>query len=248
MCGAALACDARVLCTCACCGRACVCVCCARAAGVRCVLYSVVRPVCAAGRRRLGWQGCAAGCGVLWVVARLPDGVLRPLSPPDRVVGDPGRGHADCAACEAVCARPARMFPCGEGRAYVFTLRARAGAGGGVVSPRSDVGWSSAWRGRARKEALPRHRVAAKEKEFLTKRAPTRISHSIRPVSPWQHMSSWPHAWLRSTPSLFSSFFSAVVDVFIGVSESTVGFILASGTFWLSGLAIWQYDRGPLSH
>ena len=38
----------------------------------------------------------------------------------------------------------ARMFPCGEGRAYVFTLRARAGAGGGVVSPRSDVGWSSA--------------------------------------------------------------------------------------------------------
>ena len=43
-----------------------------------------------------------------------------------------------------LCARPARMFPCGEGRAYVFTLRARAGAGGGVVSPRSDAGWSSA--------------------------------------------------------------------------------------------------------
>ena len=54
-----------------------------------------------------------------------------------------------------LCARLARMFPCGEGRAYVFTLRARAGAGGGVVSPRSDVGWSSAWRGRARREALP---------------------------------------------------------------------------------------------
>ena len=43
-------------------------------------------------------------------------------------------------------ARLARMFPCGEGRAYVFTLRARAGAEGGAVSPRSGVGWSSAWR------------------------------------------------------------------------------------------------------
>ena len=63
-----------------------------------------------------------------------------------------------------LCARPARMFPCGEGRAYVFTLRAWAGAGGGVVSPRSDVGWSSARRGRARRGPC-RHRVAAKEKE-----------------------------------------------------------------------------------
>ena len=111
-------------------------------------------PVCAALRRRLGWQGCAVGCGVLRVVARLPDGVRRPRSPPDRVVGGPGREHAVGAACEAA-ARLARMFPCGEGRAYVFTLRARAGAEGGAVSPRSDVGWSSAWRGRARREALP---------------------------------------------------------------------------------------------
>ena len=111
-------------------------------------------PVCAAGRRSFGWQGCAVGCGALRVVARLPDGVRRPRSPPDRVVGGPGREHAVGAACEAA-ARLARMFPCGEGRAYVFTLRARAGAGGGVVSPRSDVGWSSAWRGRARREALP---------------------------------------------------------------------------------------------
>ena len=47
------------------------------------------------------------------------------------------------AACGA-SARLARMFPCDEGRAYVFTLRARAGAEGGAVSPRSDVGWSSA--------------------------------------------------------------------------------------------------------
>ena len=30
-----------------------------------------------------------------------------------------------------LCARPARMFPCDEERAYVFTLRARAGAEGG---------------------------------------------------------------------------------------------------------------------
>ena len=100
-------------------------------------------PVCAALRRRLGWQGCAVGCGALRVVARLPDGVRRPRSPPDRVVGGPGREHAVGAACEAA-ARLARMFPCGEGRAYVFTLRARAGAEGGAVSPRSDARWSSA--------------------------------------------------------------------------------------------------------
>ena len=43
------------------------------------------------------------GCGVLWVVARLPDGVRRPLSPPDRVVGGPGRERADSAACEGCC-------------------------------------------------------------------------------------------------------------------------------------------------
>ena len=104
LCGAALACDARVLCACACWMRVRVCVCCARAAGVCCVLYSAVRPVCEALRRRPGWQGCAAGCGALRVVVRLPGGVRRPLSPPDRVVGGPGRGHAVCAACEAVCA------------------------------------------------------------------------------------------------------------------------------------------------
>ena len=111
-------------------------------------------PFCVAVRRSLGWQGCAVGCGVLRVVVRMPDGVRRPRSPPDRVVGGPGREHAVGAACEAA-ARLARKFPCDEGRAHVFTLRARAGAEGGVVSPRSDVGWSSAWRGRARREALP---------------------------------------------------------------------------------------------
>ena len=143
MCSAALACDARVLCACACWMRVRVCVCCARAAGVCCVLYSAVRPVCEALRRRPGWQGCAVGCGALRVVVRLPGGVRRPRNPPDRVVGGPGREHAVGAACEAA-ARLARMFPCGEGRAYVFTLRARAGAEGGAVSPRSDAGWSSA--------------------------------------------------------------------------------------------------------
>ena len=65
-----------------------------------------------------------------------------------------------------LCARLARMFPCGEGRAYVFTLRARAGAGGGAVSPRSDVGWSSAWRGRARREALPPSRCREGKRIF----------------------------------------------------------------------------------
>ena len=112
----------------------------APACAVRCALLCAC--LCAL-RRRLGWQGCAVGCGALRVVVRLPGGVRRPRNPPDRVVGGPGREHAVGAACEAA-ARLARMFPCGEGRAYVFTLRARAGAGGGVVSPRSDVGWSSA--------------------------------------------------------------------------------------------------------
>ena len=139
---AALACGARVLCVCVCWSRASVCV---AARARRCVLHDVLccAPVYCAVQRRLGWQGCAVGCGALRVVARLPDGVRRPRSPPDRVVGGPGREHAVGAACEAA-ARLARMFPCGEGRAYVFTLRARAGAGGGVVSPRSDAGWSSA--------------------------------------------------------------------------------------------------------
>ena len=96
----------------------------------RCVLCAVLccAPVCESLRRRPGWQGCAVGCGALRVVVRLPGGVRRPRNPPDRVVGGPGREHAVGAACVAA-GRLARMFPCGEGRAYVFTLRARAGAG-----------------------------------------------------------------------------------------------------------------------
>ena len=52
-------------------------------------------PVCVAVRRRLGWQGCAVGCGVLRVVVRMPDGVRRPRSPLDRAVGGPGGEHAN---------------------------------------------------------------------------------------------------------------------------------------------------------
>ena len=105
----------------ACC--ACVCVGVARASALlrarRCVLHDVLccTPIYCAVQRRLGWQGCAVGCGALRVVVRLPDGVRRPLSPPDQVVGGPGRGHVVCAACEAVCAAGVCMFPCDEGRA-----------------------------------------------------------------------------------------------------------------------------------
>ena len=69
-----------------------------------------------------------------------------------------------------LCARLARMFPCGEGRAYVFTLRARAGAEGGAVSPRSDAGWSSACRGRARKRPcrVPNSRRAPRASRFFS--------------------------------------------------------------------------------
>ena len=72
----------------------------------RCVLCAVLccAPVCESLRRRPGWQGCAVGCGALRVFVRLPGDVRRPRSPPDRVVGGPGRGHAVCAACEGCCA------------------------------------------------------------------------------------------------------------------------------------------------
>ena len=147
-------------------GRACVCVCCARAAGVRCVLYSVVRPVCAAGRRGLAGRAArraAACCG--WSRACLMVCGGRSARPTGSSAAQ-GAGMRS-ALHVRLCARPARMFPCGEGRAYVFTLRARAGAGGGVVSPRSDVGWSSAWRGRARREALPPSRCRQGKRIFV---------------------------------------------------------------------------------
>ena len=156
-------------------------VCCARAAGVCCVLCSVVRPVCAAGRRRLGWQGCAAGCGALRVVVRLPGGVRRPLSPPDRVVGGPGRGHAVCAACEAVCAAGAYVSVRRGTRVCVHA----AGAGGrggrrGLTAVRRPLVFCVTRR--ARKEALP-HRVAAKEKKRRPLRKSMRDLHSFVPLA-----------------------------------------------------------------
>ena len=73
--------------------------------------------------------------------ALLEQSVTQPLA--DAMSAAKGAGMRS-ALHVRLCARPARMFPCGEGRAYVFTLRARAGAGGGAVSPRSDARWSSA--------------------------------------------------------------------------------------------------------
>ena len=51
-------------------------------------------------------------------------------------------------------------------RAHVFTLRARAGAEGGAVSPRSDAGWSSACRGRARKRPCRHARCRGGKKSY----------------------------------------------------------------------------------
>ena len=142
MCSAALACDARVLCACACWMRVRVCVCCARAAGVCCVLYSVVRLFVQLGDAALAGRAArraAACCG--WSRACLMVYGGRAARP---IRSSAAQGAGMRALHVRLCARPARMFPCGEGRAYVFTLRARAGAGGGVVSPRSDADWSSA--------------------------------------------------------------------------------------------------------
>jgi hypothetical protein len=159
VCSAALACDARVLCACACWMRVRVCVCCARAAGVCCVLYSVVRLFVQLGGAALAGRAArwaAACCGWSCACLMVCGGCAARSTGPSAAQGAsmPMR-----AACEAA-ARLARMFPCGEGRAYVFTLRARAGVEGGAVSPRSDAGWSSACRGRARRRPC-RHRVAA---------------------------------------------------------------------------------------
>ncbi len=75
----------------------CACVCvpllCVRQCGLCDVLCCA--PVYCAVWRRLGWQGCAVGCGVLRVVVRLPDGVRRLRSPLDRAVGGPGCEHAN---------------------------------------------------------------------------------------------------------------------------------------------------------
>ena len=134
------ACCARVA---ACWMRVRVCVCCARAAGVCCVLYSVVRLFVQLGGAALAGRAArraAACCG--WSRACLMVYGGR-AARPTRSSAAQGAGMPMRAAYEAA-ARLARKFPCGEGRAHVFTLRARAGAEGGAVSPRSDAGWSSA--------------------------------------------------------------------------------------------------------
>ena len=143
VCSAALACDARVLCACACWMRVRVCVCCARAAGVCCVLYSVVRLFLQLGGAALAGRAArraAACCG--WLCACLVVCGGRSARPTGSSAAQ-GAGMRS-ALHVRLCARLARKFPCGEGRAYVFTLRARAGAEGGAVSPRSDARWSSA--------------------------------------------------------------------------------------------------------
>ena len=116
--------------------------CCVRA-GVCWMVYCVVRlfavlwSVGLAGRAA---RWAAARCGWLSACLMVCGGRAARSTGPSAAQGAsmPMR-----AACEA-SARLARKFPCGEGRAHVFTLRARAGAEGGAVSPRSDARWSSA--------------------------------------------------------------------------------------------------------
>ena len=124
VCSAALACDARVLCACACWILACVCVCCARAAGVCCVLYSVMRLFVQLGGAAL------AGRAARWAAARCGCSCACLVMCGGRAARPTGSSAAQGAGMRSalhvrLCARPARMFPCGEGRAYVFTLRGR---------------------------------------------------------------------------------------------------------------------------
>ena len=120
------------------------CVLCARAAGVCCVcdVLCCAPAYCAVQRRLAGRAArrAAACCG--WSRACLMVCGGRSARPTGSSAAQ-GAGMRS-ALHVRLCARLARMFPCGEGRAYVFTLRARAGAEGGAVSPRSDARWSSA--------------------------------------------------------------------------------------------------------
>ena len=180
-----------------------VCVCCARAAGVCCVLYSVVRLFVQLGGAALAGRAArwaAACCGWSCACLMVCGGRAARSTGPSAAQGAsmPMR-----AACEAA-ARLARKFPCGEGRAHVFTLRARAGVEGGAVSPRSDAGWSLACRGRARKRPC-RHRVAAKgknngEKTFTTKLPRTTYATGAG-ITP-RHAPRPPHARPPPLPEL----------------------------------------------
>ena len=116
--------------------------CCARA-GVCCMMYCAVRlfiVLCSAGLAGRAARWAAACCG--WSCACLMVCGGRAARPTGSSAAQ-GAGMRS-ALHVRLCARLACMFPCDEGRAYVFTLRARAGAEGGAVSPRSDAGWSSA--------------------------------------------------------------------------------------------------------
>ena len=111
----------------------------------RCVLCGVLccAPVCCAVQRRLAGRAArraAARCGCSRACLMVYRG---------RSARPTGSSAAQGASMRTALhvrlhARLACKFPCGEGRAYVFTLRARAGAEGGAVSPRSEAGWSSA--------------------------------------------------------------------------------------------------------
>ena len=115
----------------------------ARRRCVLCAVYSVVRLFVQLGGAALAGRAArraAACCG--WSRACLMVCGGRSARPTGSSAAQ-GAGMRS-ALHVRLCARLARKFPCGEGRAYVFTLRARAGAEGGAVSPRSDAGWSSA--------------------------------------------------------------------------------------------------------
>ena len=110
-------------------------------AGVSCVVWCVVRlftVLCGAGLAGRAARWAAARCG--WLCACLMVCGGRSARP-TRSSAAQGAGMRSASALHVrLCARLARMFPCDEGRAYVFTLRARAGAEGGAVSPRFDAG------------------------------------------------------------------------------------------------------------
>ena len=97
---------------------------CAARAPLVCAVCCILLCACLCSWEAQAWL--AGLRGGLRVVVRLPGGVRRPLSPPDRVVGGPGRGHAVCAACEAVCAAGAYVSVRRGTRVCVHA----AGAGG----------------------------------------------------------------------------------------------------------------------
>ena len=105
-------------------------------AGVSCVVCCVVRlftVLCGAGLAGRAARWAAARCG--WLCAR--EMVCGGRSArPSRSAAARGAGMWSALYVRLLRGWRAK-FPCGEGRAYVFTLWARAGAEGGADSPRS---------------------------------------------------------------------------------------------------------------